>query len=142
MLFLRQHHARPQQRILLEDESKLVGRCAIPLQLRERMDVAPIVIVVATLEQRVEHSFRNYILYKLHEWQQALGAEAGFIAFSEDLSDSLQRVQKRLGGALYQQIDALLQQALAEQQQGDSSLHRQWIQMMLSQYYDPCMNTS
>ncbi len=135
--FLRQHHARPTQRILLEDESKLIGRCALPLQLRERMATAPIVQVVASLEQRVEHSFRNYILYKLQEWQAALGAQAGFIAFSADLTDSLLRTKKRLGGALYQEIDALLQQALLEHQQGDDSLHRAWIEMMLSQYYDP-----
>lgn len=134
---LRQHHARPNQRILLEDESKLIGRCALPLQLRERMAAAPIVIVTASLEQRVEHSFRNYILYKLEEWQQALGDEAGFAAFSHDLTDSLLRTKKRLGGALYQEIDAVLQQALFEHQQGDNSLHRAWIQRMLSEYYDP-----
>ncbi|NLD01027.1 MAG: tRNA 2-selenouridine(34) synthase MnmH [Gammaproteobacteria bacterium] len=135
--FLRQHHARPNQRILLEDESKLIGRCALPLQLRERMATAPIVRVTASLEQRVEHSFRNYILYKLQEWQQAVGVEAGFAAFSADLTDSLLRTKKRLGGALYQEIDAVLQQALLEHQQGDDSLHRAWIEMMLSQYYDP-----
>lgn len=135
--FLRQHHARPTQRILLEDESKLIGRCAIPLSLRERMVQAPIVIVTATLEQRVEHTFRNYVLHKLEEWQHTEGVDAGFIAFSEDLSHSLQKIQKRLGGVLYQQIDALLQQALAEQQRGDNSLHRAWIRMMLSEYYDP-----
>ena len=135
--FLRQHHARPSQRILLEDESKLIGRCALPLQLRERMATAPIVIVTASLEQRVEHSCRNYILYKLEEWQHALGDEAGFAAFSHDLTDSLLRTKKRLGGALYQEIDAVLQQALLEHQQGDNSLHRVWIQRMLSEYYDP-----
>ncbi|HKM37997.1 MAG TPA: tRNA 2-selenouridine(34) synthase MnmH [Thiopseudomonas sp.] len=134
---LRQHHARPQQRILLEDESKLIGRCALPLQLRERMAKAPVIIVTASLEQRVEHSFRNYILHKLQEWQQVEGAEAGFIAFSADLSRSLEKIQKRLGGALYKQINDILQQALLEQQQGDNSLHREWIKMMLSQYYDP-----
>jgi len=135
--FLRQHHARPNQRILLEDESKLIGRCVLPLQLRERMAIAPIVIVTASLEQRVEHSFRNYILYKLHEWQETLGEEEGFVAFSHDLTDSLLRTKKRLGGALYQEIDAVLQQALVEHQQGDNSLHRAWIQRMLSEYYDP-----
>jgi tRNA 2-selenouridine synthase len=135
--FLRQHHAQPKQRILLEDESRLIGRSAIPLYLRERMTVAPIVIVTATLEQRVEHSFRNYILYKLQEWQQAEGIDAGFIAFSDDLSHSLQRIQKRLGGVQYQKINALLQQALAEHQRGDNSLHREWIKILLSEYYDP-----
>lgn len=135
--FLRQQHAAPQQRILLEDESRLIGRCALPLYLRERMTVAPVVVVTASLEQRVEHSFRNYILHKFEEWQQAEGLEAGFIAFSEDLTDSLQRIQKRLGGVQYQKLDALLQHALAEHQRGDNSLHREWIKILLSEYYDP-----
>lgn len=134
---LRQHHARPMQRILLEDESRLIGRSAIPLYLHQRMGVSPLIIVIASLEQRVEHSFRNYILDKLQEWQSALGEEAGFIAFSDDLSDSLRKIQKRLGGALYQHIDGLLQQALIEHRRGDNSLHREWIKMMLSEYYDP-----
>ena len=135
--FLRQHHAQPKQAILLEDESMLIGHCALPLPLRERMAVAPLIVVRATLEQRVEHSFRNYILYKLQEWQQAVGEEAGFVAFSEDLSHSLIKVKKRLGGVLYQQVNELLQQALAEQLRGDNSLHREWIKIMLSEYYDP-----
>lgn len=134
---LRQHHARPTQRILLEDESKLIGRCAIPLQLRERMAQAPFVRVTVSLTQRVEHSFRNYILCKLDEWQQALGQEAGFAAFSDDLSGTLQKTQKRLGGALFQEINALLQQALVAHQRGDPSLHRAWIERMLRDYYDP-----
>lgn len=134
---LRQQHAQPQQRIVLEDEGRLIGRSALPLSLRERMVISPIVVVRASLEQRVEHSFRNYILHKLEEWQQAEGEEAGFAAFSQDLSGSLQKIHKRLGGELYQQADALLQQALLEHQQGDNSLHREWIAIILNKYYDP-----
>ena len=44
------------------------------------MAVAP-VIVTASLEQRVEHSFRNYIL-QIGEWQQAVGVEAGLLLFA------------------------------------------------------------
>src|SRR5690554_6461916 len=134
---LRQYHVNPHQRILLEDESKLIGRCAIPLNLRERMAQAPIIIVTASLEQRIEHSFCNYILHKLGEWQRAVGEEAGFIAFSDDLTRSLQKIQKRLGGVLYQEAHALLLQALEQHRRGDNSLHRDWIKIILSKYYDP-----
>jgi len=135
---LRQNHAYPERSILLEDESMLIGRCAIPESLRLRMLAAPLIIVEASLEQRVEHSFRNYILHKLQEWQQAEGEEAGFSAFRDDLTKSLQKIQRRLGGVRYQQLDDLLQQALNEHEQtGDNSLHREWIRIMLSDYYDP-----
>ena len=135
--FLRADHAHPGKTILLEDESLLIGRCAIPHDLREKMGISPIILVDSTLEDRVEHSFRNYILHKLEEWQQAEGAEAGFAAFADDLTKSLQKIHKRLGGLRYQQLNDLLQQALTEHQRGDNSLHREWIRALLEEYYDP-----
>lgn len=134
---LRADHAHPGKTILLEDESMLIGRCAIPLQLREKMAVSPIILVDSTLEDRVEHSFRNYILNKLEEWQQAEGEEAGFAAFADDLTRSLQKIHKRLGGVRYQALSEQLQRALSEHQRGDNSLHREWIRTLLQDYYDP-----
>lgn len=133
----RQNHAHPEASILLEDESMLIGRCAIPENLRKKMAESPLIVVESTLEQRVEHSFRNYILNKLEEWQQAQGKDAGFTAFADDLTQSLYKIRKRLGGVRYQQLSELMQQALAEQQRGDSSLHREWIRILLRDYYDP-----
>jgi len=134
---LRQKHKKPEHKILLEDESMLIGRCAIPESLRTRMAEAPLIIVQSSLEERVEHSFRNYILRKLEEWQQASGKEDGFTAFADDLTQSLYKIRKRLGGVRYQQLSDLLQQALSEHRQGDNSLHREWIRILLSDYYDP-----
>ncbi|AJQ93945.1 tRNA 2-selenouridine(34) synthase MnmH [Gynuella sunshinyii] len=134
---LRQDHQYPGATILLEDESRLIGRCALPETLRRRMAEAPLIIVESTLEQRVEHSFRNYILNKLAEWQQARGAEEGFTAFAEDLTTSLFKIRRRLGGLRYQELSAILEQALKQQQQGDDSLHREWIRILLRDYYDP-----
>jgi tRNA 2-selenouridine synthase len=136
----RQNHAHPQAKILLEDESMLIGRCAIPDNLRARMAESPLIVVESTLEERVEHSFRNYILHKLQEWQQAEGEEQGFIAFADDLTQSLFKIRKRLGGVRFQTLNDLLQQALTEQEKGDSSLHRDWIRMLLDDYYDPMYN--
>ena len=133
----RQNHAHPEASILLEDESMLIGRCAIPENLRKKMAESPLIVVESTLEQRVEHSFRNYILNKLEEWQQAQGKDEGFTAFADDLTQSLYKIRKRLGGVRYQQLSELMQQALAEQQRGDNSLHREWIRILLRDYYDP-----
>ena len=47
------------------------------------------------------------------------------------------KIRKRLGGVRYQQLSDLLQQALREHQAGDNSLHREWISILLSDYYDP-----
>ncbi|MFV0277671.1 MAG: tRNA 2-selenouridine(34) synthase MnmH [Parahaliea sp.] len=134
---LRAEAADPRAALVLEDESLLIGRCALPHVLRDKMAVSALVVVERTLEERVEHSFNNYILHKLEEWRGVLGDEQGFTAFAEDLDTSLQRLKKRLGGLRHGQLDALLQQALAAHRQGNSALHRVWIRSLLQDYYDP-----
>lgn len=123
--------------ILLEDEGRLVGRCAVPQPLRAAMEAAPLIVLDVPLETRVEHSHRNYILNKLNEWQRQVGEVAGFQAFAEDLTQSLYRVRKRLGGVRYKEIERKLQEALAAHRDGDPDMHRGWIETMLLEYYDP-----
>lgn len=123
--------------ILFEDESRLVGRCSLPPLLSQAMVCAPVVLLEASLEERIEHSYRNYIMIKLEEWQQYLGEEAGFEAFAEDLTKSLYRVRKRLGGVRYREISGLLEAALAAHRQGDPTRHRELIRLLLVEYYDP-----
>ncbi len=123
--------------ILLEDEGRMVGRCALPASLSQAMGRCPIVLMEVPLTERVEHSYCNYILRKLNEWQQQEGEDKGFDAFSSDLTQSLFRVRKRLGGARYAEINDSLKQALVAHSKGDPELHRVWIQQLLVDYYDP-----
>lgn len=142
--FLRQHHRAPHTPILLEDESYLIGRCALPKTLRSAMLESPIVVVEADLEQRVEHSFRNYILHKLAEWQDFCSAPNNecnaFDKFAQELRQSLLNIRKRLGGERYQELSTLLNQALSAHEAGDNNLHREWIRHLLYDYYDPQYN--
>ncbi|WP_222711489.1 tRNA 2-selenouridine(34) synthase MnmH [Parahaliea aestuarii] len=134
---LRANHAFAGRPLLLEDESLLIGRCALPTALRQTMATAPRVMVERPLEERVEHSFRNYILHKLDEWQAAQGEEQGFLSFAGDLRQSLARIHRRLGGQRYQALSAQLEAALVAHQRGDNSGHRAWIRVLLRDYYDP-----
>ncbi|TXS95205.1 tRNA 2-selenouridine(34) synthase MnmH [Parahaliea maris] len=134
---LRLDYSLPGRPILLEDESLLIGRCALPHTLRTLMASAPRVLVEQDLEARVEHSYRHYILDKLDEWQAELGPEEGFSAYATDLQDSLARLQRRLGGARHRELERILLQALEEQAAGESGLHREWIRILLRDYYDP-----
>ncbi len=137
MLKAEQQALRTARPILLEDEGRLVGRRTIPPMLLRAMGHSPLVLLEVPLTERVEHSYRNYILNKLGQWQQQQGLEAGFETFAEDLTQSLCRVRKRLGGVRYHQINDLLDQALAAHRQGNPDLHRAWIQQLLVNYYDP-----
>lgn len=123
--------------ILLEDESRMVGRRALPTALSQAMRRCSVVVLEVPLEERVEHTYRNYILNRLNEWRQQLGEEAGFNAFADDMMQSLYRVRKRLGGLRCDEIAELLDKALATHRRGDSRLHCEWIRQLLVNYYDP-----
>lgn len=150
--FLRKHHQSPNSPIFLEDESHLIGRCALPEKLRSTMHASPIVVVEADLETRVEHSFSNYILQKLAEWQAFCapdstlvslegkpynGEHSAFELFAEELKKSMYNIRKRLGGVRHQELTKMLDDALEAHQAGDDRLHREWIRVLLSEYYDP-----
>lgn len=150
--FLRKHHKSPNSPIFLEDESHLIGRCALPTKLRSVMHESPIVVVEADLETRVEHSFSNYILQKLAEWEAFCapdstlvslegkpydGEHSAFELFAEELKKSMYNIRKRLGGVRHQELSKMLDDALEAHQAGDDSLHREWIRVLLSEYYDP-----
>lgn len=123
--------------IILEDESRTIGRCGIPTQLLHTMKASPIVLLEAPLEERIQHTHRNYILRRLTDWQTLAGEAAGFDAFANDLTQSLLRLRNRLGGVRHQQIAKLLAQALEAHRAGDVEPHRAWITSLLVNYYDP-----
>jgi tRNA 2-selenouridine synthase len=135
---LKQVHMASDKPLIVEDESRLIGRCALPPVLRDAMARAPLVRLDSDIESRAEHSWLNYILRKSTEWQLELGDEAaGFEAFVDDLRDSLRRVQKRLGGDRYTELSQMLESAIEAHREGDPSLHRDWIRRLLQDYYDP-----
>jgi tRNA 2-selenouridine synthase len=135
---LKQIHMAPDKPIILEDESRLIGRCAMPANLRDAMGRSPLVRLDSDLDSRTEHSWLNYILRKSSEWRQELGDEAaGFEAFVHDLRDSLKRVQKRLGGDRYVELSQIMERAIEAHRAGDPTLHREWIRRLLLDYYDP-----
>ena len=125
-------------RIALEDESRLIGRCALPIPLREAMLAGPVVWVEESHESRVERILHDYIEDLGSQFHSKLGPEAGFTAFSQRLLESLQNVYKRLGGERHARLHALMQEALRLQAQtGAVDAHRDWIRPLLSEYYDP-----
>jgi tRNA 2-selenouridine synthase len=131
-------HAQGRSRIALEDESRMIGRCALPLSLREKMQASSVVWLEEPMEIRVERILHDYVEDLGAQFAAKLGAEAGFDAFSVRLLESLQNLIKRLGGERHTRLAAAMQAALDEQRStGTLELHREWIQPLLSEYYDP-----
>ena len=131
----------PVSHIIAEDESRLIGRCALAQNLQNCLKSAPMVVVEASLEDRVDHSFENYILANLADLQVRLGdTSEAFDHFTADLYAALDRIKKRLGGERHCALTRQLDDAIASHLRGDTSVHRGWIASLLHDYYDPMYN--
>lgn len=134
---LKQRAAGTEQ-FVLEDESRLVGTCSLPLELYQGMQEYPLVWLEDSFEGRVERILGDYVIDLCAEFIRVHGIEDGFRLFAERLLQSLSNIQKRLGGERYQRLLAIMQAALDEQQRsGNVDLHRGWIEGLLREYYDP-----
>ena len=124
--------------LFLEDESRLVGRCALPLSLRERMVGAPMIVLERSLEERTQIILEDYVIGMAAGFQHRDGADSGFMHFRQFLRDSLGRLRRRLGGERQQRLDGIMVEALdAQEATGDVEGHRLWIRELLTDYYDP-----
>ena len=136
---LLKHRHAGHQKLLLEDEGRLIGRCALPLSLQAARQDADWIQLDASVDARVEHSYENYILQNLDELM-IQDAARGFEQFATGLLESLERIQKRLGGQRYAELKAIMQDALAAHERGNPETHKTWISELLTGYYDPMYN--
>ena len=109
--------------LVVEDESRTIGRLAVPLSLHDAMQCAPIVLVEADDDTRAANIHREYVL-------EAKAPRA-------HLTASLARIQRRLGGVRYAEIKALMDDAFDTGGATAWPLHRRWIVRLLNDYYDP-----
>ena len=106
--------------VAVEDESRTIGRLAIPAPIYDAMQRAPIVVLEAERETRIDNIYQEYVVQAGYPRQRLLVA--------------LARIQRRLGGARYQHLAALMADAFDH---ASAELHRQWIGRLLEWYYDP-----
>lgn len=129
---------REAQTVAVEDESRLIGRCALPLPLQTCLASSPVVAIEASLNERVDHSWENYILQNHADWCEAEeDDEYAFDIFAASLRTSMQNIQKRLGGVRYSELSTILETAISEHRNGNAEAHKAWIEILLRDYYDP-----
>ncbi len=127
----------------LEDEGRLVGRLSLPEALRGHMREADMVVLQTPLEERVNIAYGEYVEAALQRYQTHFG-EAGFCRYTEQVRGNFARISKRLGGMRYNSLQRLLEQGfneLSKELGGEaapsSSAMREWIAVLLTDYYDP-----
>lgn len=134
---LLKHRSLGNTPLIFEDESRHVGSRHVPRALYERLKAAPLIILEASLEERIENTFNEYIVAALAEYRTQF-AEAGAARWADDLHNALERIRKRLGPERYAHLRRAMTRAIAEQKRtGNLDGHRPWIRALLSQYYDP-----
>lgn len=135
---LLKRRATGQQQFVLEDESRLIGRCSVPLSLHREMQHCPIVWLEDTFDKRVERILQDYVIDLCADFTTLHGAEHGPDIYATALRQNLAKIAKRLGGQRFQALDCIMQEALKEQLTiGNTDRHRDWIVALLQDYYDP-----
>lgn len=87
------------ERFVLEDESRTVGSCALPLALYQTLQTAPMVWLEDSLNSRVERILRDYVIELCAEFV-ARNGEHGFALFSTVVGKSGQYSKTPRRGAL------------------------------------------
>jgi len=130
--------ARGMRQFVLEDESRLIGSCALPLPVHQRMQEFKVVWLEDSFAHRVERILDDYVVRLSAEFIALHGPEAGFTAFAGRLRASLDNIVKRLGAERHQRLSRLMDEALsAQERSGAVDPHRRWIEGLLAEYYDP-----
>ena len=135
---LLKHQDSEAKHLLLEDESYLIGRSALPQAFYAGMQTSNVLVLEESLDARLARLLNEYV-HKMHSgYIQRLGEEQGFTAFAEYLAQSITGIKKRLGNKQHDEFQAIITNALAIQQsQNDTSAHLEWIELLLVKYYDP-----
>ncbi|MCF1427457.1 MAG: tRNA 2-selenouridine(34) synthase MnmH [Shewanella sp.] len=135
---LLKHENAGHNHLLLEDESFLIGRNAIPKLFHEKMQLADVLVLEEPWDKRLQRLLNEYVIIMYSGYVKRLGEEAGMEAFRDYLIRSQQGIEKRLGGKAAAEIRQLVDDALIMQlSRNDLSGHLQWIVQLLERYYDP-----
>ena len=121
--YLRHDH----QTLILEDESRTIGKIAIPNAWFHRMQNSEMVLIKISLEERIQNIIDDYILAPLGD-----GISKTDLLLS--LRSSLMKIEKRLGGDNFREIRAKMDKAFLDQKH---FRHDAWIEQLLNVYYDP-----
>jgi len=124
--------------IVMEDESRRIGKREIPKGLFGALQEAPLVILEAPMVQRVETICHIYVIEFQEEFIRQYGTLNGMKRWEETMRKSLNAIQRKLGGLRYGAIVSLFDDALRiQRERADFQAHSLWIEALLHEYYDP-----
>ena len=111
--------------IMLEDESRAIGKLVIPEKFYHKMINSKIVIIDQPLDLRVNHIYNEYVINALENQTS--------INLCNKIKDQLLKISKRLGIDNYKKIDKQISIAFPKNIEAQ---HHNWIRQLLQNYYD------
>ena len=124
--------------LAFEDESANIGSRRIPEKIHALLKASPLLLLEATTDERVAITFDEYITSALGEYQELYGDAVGFDRWADYLLTSIDRIKKRLGGERHQKLRQNMEHAIdLHRNRHDTEAHKQWIRILLTEYYDP-----
>ena len=133
-----QHRNKAYPYMILEDEGKNIGSCFLPRSLATYFNSGDLVIIKIPLEERVQITMEEYVYESQRCYKEVYTQELGLVEWANYIRGSLSKLKKRLGGDRCKGVIDVFEQALKEQMNsGNCSMHKNWIEMLLKDYYDP-----
>ena len=133
-----EHNSKDYKALVIEDESRNIGQRYIPHELFEIFQKGRVVIVEVPLEIRVDITYDDYVLYAQKEYDEAYKSGLCEYDWYETMLHNFRRIKKRLGNERYDKFIQIFESAWRYQQNSkDPSRHKEWIEALLRDYYDP-----
>lgn len=118
--------------LVFEDEGNRIGSICIPKSFADYLSEAPLIILETPIEQRIEITFNEYVI----EAQKMYGNNLD--EWKDEILSAMHRIKKRLGSQRHKEVCDTFENAFDEQIQSSSlKAHKEWIETLLSEYYDP-----
>jgi len=129
--------AEPKRPVLIEDESRYIGRLAVPDRLFQSLSSSPLVVLETPFEDRIRNIIFDYIVSMKGSLTLA-GEHDPLLQLEHRLIQNLHRLHKRLGSERTLLLEQGIRSAINLERRGeDTGVHRCWIEPLLRDYYDP-----
>jgi tRNA 2-selenouridine synthase len=110
--------------LVLEDESRTIGRIALPDAWFQRMQRSPVAVLETPFAERCANIVREYVDEPLASGVDPEALHARYAA-------ALNRIERRLGGLRRRQVEVALDAGFV------TGEHDEWVALLLEWYYDP-----
>ncbi len=123
--------------ILVESESRTIGKMRIPDDLFHSLSEAPRIVLELDLSARVQATIDEYILSMERELREQQ-VENPSEVLRKRYRNAIMRIAKRLGGVRSAKLLTAIDDSFSVYaSSGDADVHAAWVEPLLVEYYDP-----